>query len=147
MKWSWKSFFIHLVAVFIAALGVSFLVSLVIDAQRDTNSTDSTVISMAFGGVLTTVLYSLIGGWKGWNLKMLLIVGFLVTGLYSGNLVFGILAVVMSSIGYFISSKARGLITYYAIPKEEPHTDQEPQPLDDKSKGEQVGDGDAEESV
>ena len=143
MKWSWKIFTIQLVALFVAALGVSFLISKIIDAQHGTDPPDSTVVSMAFGGVLTPILFSILCGWKRWNLKMLLIVTFVVSGLYSGNLVFGILAVAISFVIYLAVGKLRNLILFYTLPGEESDPDSELT----GSNPEQGGNGDAEEAV
>jgi hypothetical protein len=116
MKWSWKSFFIQLVAVFVAALGVSFSVSKIIDLQRGPGATDSTILSMGIGGFVTSLIFAVLCGWKGWNFKMLLVIAFIVAGLYSANPAVAIFTLPFAALAYFVATKFRDLLSYYNPP-------------------------------
>jgi hypothetical protein len=116
MKWSWKSFFIQLVAVFVAALGVSYVVSKIIDIQRGPGAADSTILSMGIGGFLTSILFAALCGWRGWNFKMLLVIVFVVAGLYSANPAVAILVIPFAGLTYFVTTKIKNLLSYYSSP-------------------------------
>lgn len=117
MKWSWKFFLIQLVAVFVAALGVSYIVSKVIDIQRGPDAADSTILSMGIGGFLTSILFAALCGWRGWNFKMLLVIAFVVAGLYSANPAVGILVIPFVALAYFVTTKIKYFLSYYSSPE------------------------------
>ena len=117
MKWSWKAFGLQLVVTFVVALGLAYVISLMIDAKRSPGAPDSTLISMAIGGFLTPLILSSIAGWKAWTLRSPLIVAFIVAGIYAANPVVGILSTIASIIFYFIMRKCRQVLEYYATAK------------------------------
>src|SRR5690242_17514757 len=75
MKWSWRAFFIRLVAVFVAALAVSYGISLGIDFGAASDA-GATRLSMGIGGFVTSIAFAVLSGWRGWNFKMLLVIAF-----------------------------------------------------------------------
>ena len=145
MKWSWKVFGLQLGAILIAGIGIAYCISLGIDARRGSGVSDSTLISLAFGGFIAPLILALVAGWKSWILKSPLIVSFVVSGLYASNLVFGILCVIVSTALYFSIRKLRQVLAFYTAT-----TSSEDLPDDDSTitkKTEQGADGDAEEAV
>jgi hypothetical protein len=114
MKWSWKAFGLQLVATFVVALGLAYGISIAIDAKRGQGAPDSTLISMAIGGLVAPLILSLIAGWKGWILKSPLIVAFIVAGIYASNPAIGILCVIISTVLYFAGRKGGQVLAYYA---------------------------------
>jgi hypothetical protein len=124
MKWSWKAFGLQLVVTFVVALGLAYGISKGIDAKRGPGAPDSTLISMAIGGLIAPLILSLIAGWKGWILKSPLIVAFIVAGIYASNPGVGILCGIISAALYFAARKAGEFLAYYAPVKKsdsEPH--------------------------
>ncbi len=119
MKWSWKSFGLQLVATFVVALGLAYGISMVIDAKRGPGAPDSTLISMAIGGLIAPLILSLIAGWKGWRLKSPLIVAFIVAGIYASNPGVGILCVIISAFLYLGARKGGEFLAFYAPAKDD----------------------------
>ena len=117
MKWSWKAFGLQLLATLILALGLTFGISMGIDARPSPEAPDSTLISMAIGGFLAPMILSLIAGWKGWLIKSPLIVAFIVSGLYASNPTMGILCAIISAVLYFTARKGREVWGYYTTAK------------------------------
>jgi hypothetical protein len=117
MKWSWKAFGLQLVATFVVALGLAYGTSMVIDAKRGPGAPDSTLISMAIGGLIAPLILSLIAGWKGWVLKSPLIVAFIVAGIYASNPAVGILCVIISAVLYLAARKGGEVLAFYAPAK------------------------------
>jgi hypothetical protein len=117
MKWSWKAFGLQLVVTFVVALGLAYGNSMIIDAKRDPGAPDSTLISMAIGGLIAPLILSLIAGWKGWILKSPLIVAFIVAGIYASKPAVGILCVIISAALYFAGRKGGQVLAYYAPTK------------------------------
>lgn len=116
MKWSWKVFFIQLVAVFVLALGVSYIVSTIIDLQRGPGAADSTIEAMGIGGFIASILFAALCGWRRWNLKMLLVIAFVVAGLHSSSPAVAILAIPFAALTYFIAGKLANLVSCYTVP-------------------------------
>ena len=125
MKWSWKFFFIQLIAVFVAALGLSYIISKIIDIQRGPGAADSTILSMGIGGFLASILFAALCGWRGWNIKALLVIAFVVAGLYSANPAVAILAIPFAALAYFVTTKIKNLLSYYSLPVTTPEDERD----------------------
>jgi hypothetical protein len=117
MKWSWKAFGLQLVVTFVVALGLAYGISMVIDAKRGPGAPDSTLISMAIGGLIAPLILSLIAGWRGWILKSPLIVAFIVAAIYASNPAVGILCVIISAVFFLAARKGRELFSFYSPTK------------------------------
>jgi hypothetical protein len=117
MKWSWKAFGLQLVVTFLVALGLAYSISMIIDAKRGSEGPDSTLISMAIGGLIAPLILSLIAGWKRWILKSPLIVAFIVAALYASNPAVGILCVIISAVLYLAARKGGEVLAFYAPTK------------------------------
>lgn len=117
MKWSWKAFGLQLVATFVVALGLAYGISMVIDAKRGPEGPDSTLISMATGGLIAPLILSAIAGWKGWILKSPLIVAFTVAGIYASNPLVGILCAIISAVLFIVARKVGEVLAFYTPTK------------------------------
>jgi hypothetical protein len=113
MKWSWKSFVLQLVCAFVLGLGLAYMVSLAIDAGRGSGAPDSTLISMAIGGLIAPCILAVLSGWKGWSLKPLLVAGFIVSTIYSGKPAVGMVSLLAIAIVFSLARKAYAVASYY----------------------------------
>ena len=125
MKWSWKAFGLQLIATFVLGLGLAYLVSLAIDARRGPGGADSTLLSLAVGGFLASVMLAALSGWKGWAPAPLLVAGFIVSALYSSNPGRGIITLMFAPPIYFAAYKVR-MITLYYFPAKVKETNEPP---------------------
>ena len=81
------------------------------------DAADSTILSMGIGGFLTSILFAALCGWRGWNFKMLLVIAFVVAGLYSANPAVGILVIPFVALAYFVTTKIKYFLSYYSSPE------------------------------
>jgi hypothetical protein len=128
MKWSWKTFGLLLVASFALGIGLAYLLSMIVDARKGPGGPDSTLVSLAAGGIVAPILLAAIGGWRGWSLKPLLIAGAIVSMAYSGNPGLGIMTVIFATVSYFGARKIRAIAFYYLPGKTSAEKDETPRP-------------------
>ncbi|WP_050025170.1 hypothetical protein [Verrucomicrobium sp. BvORR034] len=115
MNWSWKSFVLQLVCAFVLGLGLAYMVSLAIDARRGSGAPDSTLISMAIGGLLAPCILAVLSGWKGWSIKPLLVAGFIVSTIYSGKPAVGMVSLLAIAVVFSLARKACAVAYYYFL--------------------------------
>ena len=119
MKWSWKAFGLYLGASFGLGLAFAYALSFIIDARRGPGAPDSTLFSLAIGGIVAPLLLAALSVWKGWSLKPLLAAGFIVSVTYSGNLGPSLATLLFAALVYFATRKLRTIIFYY-LPSKNP---------------------------
>ena len=122
MKWSWKAFGLHLGTALALGLALGYLLSTITDAMRGSGAPDSTMRSVAIGGLFAPVIIAAIGGWTGWSLKPLLVAGVIVSSLYAGNLGPGLLTFADAGLTYFAMHKVHMIMSYY-FQKESPRSE------------------------
>ncbi len=125
MKWSWKAFGMQLVAMVVLGLALGYLVSIPIEARRGPGGADATMLSLAVGAFLATILLAALAGWKGWGVMPLLIAACIVSSLYSDNPARGILPFMFAPPTYLATRKLRMIVLYY-FPADVPQTDELP---------------------
>lgn len=117
MNWSWKSFGLQLGGNLLLGLGLGYAISLMIEAKRGSGGPDATVVSMVIGGLIASLLLSLVSGWKGWGYRPFAAAGMIVAILVSGKLAGALLVLIVGTFGYVSARKAHALACYY-FPKE-----------------------------
>lgn len=115
MKWSWKSFGLHLLGAFGLALAFSYLFSLWIEANQEPGSKDATHFSMLLGGFTGPAFLATIGGWKLWSQKSLRIVTLVVGLLFAGG--GAVVSLILSECGYHVGRQLKRAACYYWPPE------------------------------
>ena len=123
MKWSWKTFGLQLITNAVLGLALAYLVSMAIDARRGPGGADSTLLSLAVGGFLGSIMLAALSGWKGWGLAPLLVAGFIVSAFYSSNPGRGIITLMFAPPIYFAAYKVR-MFTLYYFPAKTPEANE-----------------------
>lgn len=113
MKWSWKRFFLTLVATFAASVALSFGIGQLIDPAKVPAGRDLTLFSMILGSLAACALLAALSGWNHWNRKILWTIVVITSVFSSGNPGTVILSVLISAVVCFMASKLRLIFGYY----------------------------------
>lgn len=116
MKQSWKFFLLQFVITFLAAVVISYGISLGIQTPEPPDDIRSTRTALTAGGFLTPLLLATVGGWKRWHLKKILIIAFTVSALFAGNPAIAIITTLLAALVYHLAVKAKELLFYYTGP-------------------------------
>jgi hypothetical protein len=121
MKWSWRSFFIQLIGLFLATPAVSLIIGKVIVPEDGTSSSEPNRLAIGVDGFPTPMLFALPSGWKRWNLKPMIAVTFIVSSFHAGgNIVIGLAAIAQGSFFYFFAQKLHAPFNYRSVPRSGP---------------------------